>query len=340
MAHVNELLSKEVIPMDYRVKIRFKGPLHIGFIDGVGEVSEGMVHADTLFSALVCAYSKLFGSEKTAELIENISDNTEETELLISSAFYYVGDKYFLPRPKGENFNLEKISQPKKLKKIKFVDEEIVTKNIAVEEKDIHGQFLSKSEVQFSNGFEGPVEIFERPRAGINRINSKSNLYYFSEVHFAPNCGLWFYLRVGKELKEEILASLKLLADEGLGGDRTYGFGNFEYKIEEVQLPVVGDKYLLLSPYIPSKNDYTNESKEIAKEISDTYELKYRTGYIFGTDQKAKRVVMFTEGSVFKKPVRGKILDITPDGFEKTYGYRVYRYGKAFLLPFKGGNNV
>jgi len=29
---------------------------------------------------------------------------------------------------------------------------------------------------------------------------------------------------------------------------------------------------------------------------------------------------MFTEGSVFKKPVRGKILDITPDGFEKRMG--------------------
>ncbi|MGC9770984.1 type III-A CRISPR-associated RAMP protein Csm4 [Fervidobacterium islandicum] len=325
--------------MDYRIRIRFKGPLHIGFMDGVDELSEVLIHADTIFGALMCAHSKLYGDEETEELIEKISSSSQKTDLRISSAFYYVGDTYFLPKPKGEDFGLmDKLTQPKKLKKVKFVQEEILFGKQAAEEKDIQGQFLSKNKVEFGGEFDSPSVTLERPRVQVNRLNSVSNLYYFSEVHFAPGCGLWFYLSVGEEIEKQILGALKLLSDDGLGGDRTYGFGHFDYELQPIKLPSEGNKYLLLSPYIPSPDDYEENYSEITNDIVKAYELKYRTGYIHNSDKKAKRVIMFTEGSVFTKRVSGRIVVVTPDGFEAEKGYEVYRYGKAFLLPFKGGN--
>lgn len=323
--------------MDYRVRIAFKGPLHIGYMDGVNELSESLIHADTIFGALMSAHAKLFGDEQTKELIEKLKNNSTETELRISSAFYFVGETYFLPRPKSETFGLEKkVSQMKKLKKIKYVQDEILYGNVEVEESDIQGQFLSKRSIEFQGDFDGPVMIFERPRVMIYRTNLRSNLYYFSEVHFAPNCGLWFYLSVGQAIEKPILAALKLLADEGLGGDRTYGFGHFQYELEPVELPKEGEKYVLLSPYIPGPDDY--DENQTIKDIVEAYELRYRTGYIHESDKKSKRVVMFSEGSVFNKRVDGKILNVTPDGFKLEKDYEIYRYGKAFLLPFRGVN--
>ncbi|QAV33188.1 CRISPR-associated protein, Csm4 family [Fervidobacterium changbaicum] len=325
--------------MDYRIKIKFKGPLHIGLMDGVSEVSDIIIHAETIFGALMNAHSKLFGERETEELIKKLMTNSEKTDLRFSSAFYYIGDTYFLPRPKGEDFGLlPRLTQPKKLKKVKYVQEEIVFGSAKANVDDVHGQFLSKKKIEYQGEFNSPAIVIERPRVMINRLNSSSNLYYFSEVHFAPNCGLWFYLSVGQEIEKQILAALRLLADEGIGGDRTYGFGHFDYEIQPIELPKEGDRYLLLSPYIPSPEDYKESTSELAKEVIKSYELMYRTGYIHNSDKKAKRVIMFTEGSVFNKRVDGRILDISPEGFEEENNYKVYRYGKAFLLPFKGGS--
>ncbi|ABS61237.1 type III-A CRISPR-associated RAMP protein Csm4 [Fervidobacterium nodosum] len=320
--------------LTYRVKLRFKGPIHIGYLDRVFEVSDATIHADTIFSGLINSYNLLFGSEKTKELLGKI-DNSH-SELLLSSTFFYVGDKYFLPKPKGETFGLEnKIEQVKKIKKIKFVEDKVLLENSSLSEENIDIPFIlsGKADAAIAKFY----EVLERPRVMVARDYSQSNLFYFSEVHFKEGSGLWFYLKVSDDIEKEVLAALKLLSDEGIGGDRTYGFGQFEYDLTQVNLPEQGENYLLLSPYIPDSEDYEENSKEITK-LAKAYELRYRTGYIHNSDKKAKRVTMFAEGSVFTKPVKGKILDVTPDNFE--YDYRIYRYGKAFLLPFKGGTNT
>ncbi|MGB9866204.1 type III-A CRISPR-associated RAMP protein Csm4 [Fervidobacterium gondwanense] len=318
--------------MTYKVKLKLKGPLHIGYLDGVFEVSEATIHADTIFGGLINGYNLLFGEQKTNDLIEKIKESN--SELLISSAFFYVGNKYFLPRPKGETFGLEdKIQQVKKIKKIKFVEETILTESKSVGEENLSLPFLLADKAQ--KELEEFYIILKRPRVMVARNYAESNIFYFSEVHFKEDSGLWFYLKVSDDIEKEILAALKLLSDEGIGGDRTYGFGQFDYDLIPISLPEHGENYLLLSPYIPDSEDYEENSKEITK-FAKAYELRYRTGYIHNSDKKAKRVTMFAEGSIFTKPVKGKILDVTPDNFE--YDYRVYRYGKAFLLPFKGGN--
>jgi CRISPR/Cas system CSM-associated protein Csm4 (group 5 of RAMP superfamily) len=47
---------------------------------------------------------------------------------------------------------------------------------------------------------------------------------------------------------------------------------------------------------------------------------------------------MFSEGSVFPGLKKGDMVDVSPDGYEKIYGHKVYRYGLAFSLPCKLSN--
>lgn len=319
--------------MTYRIDLRFTAPVHLGFMDAAYEVSESLIHSDTIFSALVCSHALLYGREETNKLFEALVSG--RTHLLVSSAFHRINGVRFLPRPKGETFGLDRkldVSRLKTIKKIKFVDEEIILHDLRVDEKDICGQYLSKK-VELLGSHPQPFVILERARVSVGRLNSSSNLFYFAEVHFAQNCGLWFYLSVDESIEKRIFAALKLLSEEGFGGDRTYGLGSFEYEVSRVELPKEGEKYLLTSICVPSEEDLKNFSETFL-----SYELTTRTGYIYGTDKRSKKVWALTEGSVFSRPINGSLLDVTPEGFESDYGYRVYRFGKAFLLPFKGGD--
>jgi len=319
--------------MTYRVKLRFRAPLHAGFMDTAYELSDTLIHSDTIFSALICSHALLYGKDCTDELLRALVEG--KTRLLISSAFPSVGNVHFFPRPKGEDFGLSKnslssSSQFKKLKAVRFVDEDVLFKRAQVSLEDVRGQFLTKDREALK---EEPFLIIERPRVSVNRYDSSSNLFYFAEVHFNENAGLWFYLSVDADIEKEILSALKLLSEEGFGGDRTYGFGTFDFELEQTTVPNSGNRYLLISVCVPN----TAEVEAVPEKVLN-YDLVHRTGYVHMSDRRVKKVLAFAEGSVFKKPIEGAILDVSPEGFEQQYGHRVFRYARAFMLPYEGGD--
>ncbi|HBT39926.1 MAG: CRISPR-associated protein, Csm4 family [Thermotoga sp. 50_1627] len=312
--------------MTYRIELTFKAPLHVGLMDTAYEFSDSVIHSDTIFSALMCSHALLYGTDRTSELLRALVNG--ETRLSLSSAFPKVGSVRFFPKPRGETFGLDKDIFKKELKKVKFVDEDVLFKKVQPDAAEICGQFLTpKCDILE----ETPFCVMERPRVTVNRYDSSSNLFYFAEVHFREDAGLWFYLSVNEDIKGEIFAALKLLSDEGFGGDRTYGFGSFDYSTEPVSVSTSGNRHLLISLCVP-------ESKEIEKVSQSvlSYELVYRTGYVFMSDRRSKKVLAFAEGSVFKEVVEGSVMDVSPEGFEEEYGYRVFRYLRAFLVPYEG----
>jgi CRISPR-associated protein Csm4 len=100
------------------------------------------------------------------------------------------------------------------------------------------------------------------PRVTVDRINLASNIFHAGRVTFAPGCGLWLGVewrapRVvvdGTPYEQAFRQTLALLRDDGLGGERTSGYGAFTYEEKgPLALPDVqtGGLALLLSRYHP-----------------------------------------------------------------------------------------
>ncbi|MGB9840563.1 type III-A CRISPR-associated RAMP protein Csm4 [Thermovenabulum sp.] len=313
----------------YRVKLKFKGPVHFGYKEKMDNLSESIVHSDTIFSGIMCCYNLLYGKEKADKLAKNFINGVYLFEN--SSAFIYVNDDYLLPRP----LNLDLfgvIEDYKKAKKVKFISESILERlsnrrQKGGNEEKVYGYI--KGKFFLKEPYEGEIIAEkERPRVVLDRLNFNSNIYYVSSSLFDENSGLWFYLKVDTSIEKEILASIRLLGDEGIGGERTYGFGFFEPDfIEDKEKEKHSEEYLLLSLFYPAEEDDLENAL-----IS--YDLTERGGYVYSiyqSDIKKNRSRMLTEGSVFKRELKGKVVDITPEGFEE---HRVLKYGAAFLKPF------
>lgn len=297
----------------YRIKMKFKNPVHIGYREGMYNLTETIIHSDTIFSALVNCYNLLFGLKNTEQFLAEVL----EGRLLVSSAFYYVDDEYFLPRP----MDMRRYAGDfKEDKKIKYISQKIFKGEIGkgFRNGDMFGE---------KDKIKSVYKVEERPRVVVDRLTNATNIYYTSACRFNEGCGLWFYLDVTEELEKEVWAALNLLQDEGLGGERTYGYGNFNFEREEVFREKPGPKNLLLSLCLPASNE------EIKKFTS--YGLVQRTGYVFSPYhmlQKHSVFRMFAEGSIVEGQVEGSIYDDTPEGFTC---HKVFKYGKAFLLPLE-----
>ncbi|QTA38790.1 type III-A CRISPR-associated RAMP protein Csm4 [Thermosipho ferrireducens] len=306
----------------YRVKLKFKSPFHIGIKEGVYNLTDSIIHSDTLFSGITNAYNLLYGKEKTEKFVNKLLKNPEVFSL--SSAFYYIDGKYFYPKPLGYRFVKGQGYDFKKLKKVKYVSEEILIGKY--DKLIVDGIFASDDEVIF------PFNIEERPRIAVDRITNETNIYYFSSVRFKENAGLWFVLDVDESLEKEILASLKLLSDEGLGGERTYGLGNFDFELEEIKFEQKDDSnYLLLSLCFPKNSEEVSKFKY--------YKLAEKTGFIYSLYDSTKRqplIRFFEEGSVLEGRIVGKILDTTPDLFK----HKVLKFGRAYLIPINKGGTI
>jgi CRISPR type III-A-associated RAMP protein Csm4 len=147
---------------------------------------------------------------------------------------------------------------------------------------------------------------------------------------------------------DPVRAALRLLADSGLGGRRTLGWGRSE--MPEFQEGVLPDLilppqtavpqganeepqpnpetvYWLLSVFSPAPQDSVDWKR-------GTYSLLTRGGRVespaaFGVPKKLSR--MIAEGSVIfaEAPVTGAAHDVSPDGFP----HPVYRAGFAVAIP-------
>jgi len=310
-------------------QLTFKTPFHLGEREGWLEGSQVFVRSDTLFSAICHGFRLLYGEAGLGSLLP--FGEKKDSPLFLSSAFPWQGDKHYLPMPK----NL--LSQgDKKLKKALFVDSSNWEKLIAGKQPDDEMDLLNPADE--SNL---PWRTYDIPRVGLSRRNNspEDRFFYQTLVEYKPDAGLYFFYQWETEEKETLLeakfkAALRLLADEGLGGDRTSGKGWMEmpqFKEMALGTPEDADGVILLSLYHPLAAEY-------AKLSNGFYELIERKGYLYSPDGcslQKRPIRMFTEGSVFpsiESGLKGRVADVTPDAFK---AHQVYRNGKAFGIPCK-----
>lgn len=332
---------------------------------GLTDVAD-VLHSDTLFSALANIYEMaLSGAEKLIELVR-------DEKITFSSGFYVLvlGEHkvFFLPKLMCQFVGAD-ISQRKKEKKIRYLslgvyrevlktleekESEILTASFSLlNSKDatvIGGEFLCLKEELRGWEFEERAYFrteIELPKVKVHTTELEDRFYTETNIQFltmksrngqVANGGFYVLIKTNENLSQEeyaeLITAFRILADEGIGGERSIGCGQFE-RIEEVTIdgfPVTQSstpKYFLgLSLFSPNSQSEFDAARQ--------YELIWRGGGSIGkygdVEAHRKRVRLIAEGAILKGEVKGRLVDISPDVSSNLLN-KIYRNGKAFTIP-------
>jgi len=207
-----------------------------------------------------------------------------------------------------------------------------------------------------------PVWTHHRiPRVTIDRVRSASTIYHVGAVRFAKECGLWFGIvwqdadRLatddGRTFRDLVHSALALLQTNGLGGERSSGYGQFTLSEgTPVEWPDAHEGTLAwtLSRYLPQEREL--QARTLA-DANAAYAITTVRGWVHSLDapdQRRKSILMVSEGSLIRATgaPMGAIANLQPTygAHEGTAGipHPVYRYGIALALgipPHKEGSH-
>lgn len=320
-------------------KLTFTAPFHV---DSRGNnfynKSEVFIHSDTLSAAILSAWSLLEPNTAT--------ERAAAPPFLLSSAFPYFRNTYFLPRPLGSTapeLSDEHLCFYKKLKKIQWLASElwpaVAANGWNINPDDID---VVQSTLCLPTGTYGQPERLtlwaqeERPRLATDRASGaplEGQLFNFERIHFDTEAGLYFLAHFGNDHdRKEFEGVLSLLGDNGIGADRSNGNGFFRWhKADDFpELPPTDTgPVTTLSLINPAPEDFSDTSLDGA-----SYNLTSRGGWIAHHGLRRLRVRMFTEGSQFRRPLTGRVVEVTPNNVPegKTSPYPIYRDGRGVFI--------
>jgi len=253
-------------------------------------------HANTLFGAIANAISLLQGSEALEEFVEAFKG-----EARISSAFPYTKKTLYLPKPLTIEFMVfEDLTVMKRIKKARYLDIENFERALRLEPFEVpEGE---------------PYAARSVPKVALDRVTEKSSLYFWDEVRFRDDAGLYFLYHGPEDVyRKFIKPAVRLLGDTGIGGKSTWGLGLFEPSFGQVEIETPESPYgVTLSNALPTKNPLL-------------WTLLRKGGWSFG--RRKPKVTFIAEGSVVEDdPGRVESLDLG-------LPFPVYIYGRTFPVP-------
>ena len=315
--------------------------------------SSDLLHSDTLFSALANVYEcALSGAKTFIDLVEN-------GQLSFSSGLYAMLKKdseepplLFLPKP---TVTYSEVEDRKRYKSIKYfslgVWEEF--RNSFNAETFASGlDFSAKpalgNEFMCLDGELGPdPEAFRHcsfrgfttsPKVKVHTTLPEDRLYHETTVQFnsfavggleyeGAYCVLLDH-RLTDDQYREFLAALRVMADEGVGGQRSSGKGQFR-EVREATIDIPEREavaaYLGLSIVSPA------DGGEL--DALERYELFVRGGGSLGlrgdSEKHRKQARFVREGAVMSRRIAGTIPDVSPDAANTP----VLRNGRNFAIP-------
>ena len=324
-------------------RLTFTAPFHV---DSRGnnfyDESEVFIHSDTLSAAILSTWALL---EPNAA-----AERAVEPPFLLSSAFPYFQETYFLPRPLGSaprDLPDEDMHSYKKLKKIQWLAAGLWQNNatggwrLHLDDIDVVQSTLALPKATCKQAEK--LKLWaqeERPRLATDRISGaplEGQLFNFGRVHFRPEAGLYFLARFHSDNdREEFESVLSLLGDSGIGADRSNGNGFFEsQKAGDFPELTTADEgiFTALSLVSPAPGDFSGAWFEGA-----SYNLTSRGGWIAHHGLRRQRLRMFTEGSQFRRPLTGRVVEVTPTNIPegKISPYPIYRDGRGFFIGARG----
>lgn len=357
----------------YRINPRPGGGFHFGREGLDQEVSAESFPSDSLFAAITAATIALEGPERAAAILTpflQAEQMTARVPFVLSSLFPRVGDLPLFPMPRVRvNIQaLEDRTQGKTLKKIAYVSPGILDHLL---HKNVIDSFLP-SDIGASDGLmlqDGKVWITgeERkllpracrklepldlrewaiwkndtvPRVTIDRASNSSTIFQVGRTVFNEGCGLWLLADVNEQA-EFLMDILTILGDQGLGGERSSGYGAFWVEpFEAPKLPKLStsNRAMTLSRYNPTAQELT--AGVLGERAS--YELVDVGGWLASPGkpaQRRKRVRMIEAGSILETPypIVGRMVDVRPEyELDGAPEHPVYRSGLALLVGMPGG---
>jgi len=337
------------------VKLDFgRNPVHFGEL-GIGmEESSERVYSDTLFSAWVSSYARLFGKTAVEDLFKLFINHPKQPPFRLSSTFIYQGETYYLPRPieRPKGYPNDDLAFAKEYKNLNYLpltvwqrwyqgegfttigkDSDQAELELKVKQSKTFGALETAKTFDYSKAFESQ----RLPKVSLDRTTRASNFYHVGFVKFQPDAGLYFLICVpnaNPTLETQLASALSLLGEDGIGGERSSGAGRFTatwHDLDEQWDSVVNFKqpnaYSLIS--LLWEHPFAAEYLQGA-----SYALRERSGWIVSpvSGQQARRqaVQMFTEGSVFPQLINGMLANVTPALFK---AHPIYRSGISLSLP-------
>jgi len=197
------------------------------------------------------------------------------------------------------------------------------------------------------------------PRVTVDRLTNLSGIYHTGRLTFQPDCGFWFglawlqpnlFLAGGQTIRQAVELALSSLADIGLGGERSAGYGHFRWQ-EAGQVnwpdPQSSQPFVTLSRYHPRPAELPGclQDRPVA------YRLVSVGGWLQSPDSKAqrrRRLWLIEEGSIVRAIGAGPWGDVTdvkpnyddpdfpPAAGDRQIQHPVWRYGLACPVAFGG----
>ncbi|UII25697.1 type III-A CRISPR-associated RAMP protein Csm4 [Fulvivirga maritima] len=306
--------------------------------DGL-DITDYMIHSDTLFSSLVNVHAQVYGKEDTDEWVKDF----ETDQLSISSAFIGLEQEgkviYFFPKP-TMLMEHELIPEHRKASAaMQWVSEGLLQKILDHYDSDSRCSFLQIKDCvkskdgkfwclpEESGSLPNIVTKQVKPGLEIDRQTGgavEGMLYNQTDWMLPSKTKEWypFLFVLAKGEQQKLAACLRLLADTGIGGKRSTGAGQFErVEVSDWSWQQPSDKGL--EYHLSLLNPEANEMDKLRY-----YELKVRAGHYAGRQQELMpHVNMVGEGAVTQQGTTGRLVSLsqTPP---------IIRYGKSFTLEF------
>ena len=320
------------------VRLRVPGALRPGSPDGSRSEVDRVLHSDTLYSALTCAFEQL-GS--AAEWVAATAESASP-EVRLGSAFPFVGRTLLLPAPK--NAWPPAGSGKVRWKAARFIPAAVagaVLRGEAPNEDRWAVDPVSECllPVERNGVITEPFRVARRSGAAVDRITGLSSVVFTSAcLEFNQGAGLWCVVTFADSAARDkwskpIESAFRLLGDSGVGGERSSGWGRFESpEFEHVQfpeflgLPKPAEEeagHWLFSLYSPADSDNADWQR-------GAYALAVRSGWSQrGEKKRAAKLVV--EGSVVAagESVVGRSWNVAVEGSERP----LYRWGVGLSVP-------
>ena len=296
------------------------------------------LHSDTLWSALVNAWVLT-----CPDSVENFLLACNNGQFKLSSAFYYVeynGNKvFFLPKP--VTLNLFQTSEPKKLKRIKFISKGIWEQGVLPGDWfDNNKCTLLQNETIVALKAEVPkqINLFQKVTNHKNRARDVSNredaFYYETDLFLLNDESYktsWYFL-IENSLQEDLISdfrnAMQTLIHFGIGGERSSGCGSLtNFSVINFTLNIEVCKYQAILSLIAPKNDTLTENS--------FYQVIKRGGRFLEKGKSLPMIQMLLEGAVFDSEIKGRIVKLNEQP-------PVLRYGLNLSIPVHNNfiNNV
>lgn len=336
------------------VRFRPTGPWRFGPDSGARDRVDSVCHSDTVYSAVSGMMLRL------GLLEEWFAATTPNSSIRFSSLFPFHGETLFLPPPR--NLWPPQTSSRVRWDGAQFVPVSVVETLLAGTPLDedrwmVDGpsSCLVPTGGKFRGG--GPWRVGMRSAAAVDREEGAAVEPHLTAcIEFSEEAGMWGLVgfdseEVRDQWGHKLRSALRLLADTGIGGERSRGWGRSSMpSIREGKLtdllfrrrdkkngaeneaePEPVNAHWLLSLFSPAADDSVNWK-------AGCYQLVNRTGRIDSPERTGdlkQTQRMICEGSVLVSPtpLRGTVRDVAPEGFP----HPVYRSGCALSIPIRWG---